>query len=131
MRTVAAPRISAPRRPRNRRRRARSSRCAPAPMARRFFRRGPLYSIRCPPSSLRHQTQPDAPSQPCHGLIMDQTLFDDLQATLTKSGGAPAIDELCAQLRERKEFSALFYALLMKKRFELGVSPVPTGSNQD
>ena len=31
----------------------------------------------------------------------------------------------------RKEYGNLFYALLMKKRHELGVSPVATGSNQD
>lgn len=62
---------------------------------------------------------------------MDQTLFDELQQTAATQGGATAIDRLCARLREQKDYAALFYALLMRKRFELGVSPVPTGSNQD
>src|SRR5262249_24299999 len=34
-------------------------------------------------------------------------------------------------LRERKDYSNLFYALLLKKRHELGVSPIPTGPSQD
>jgi len=62
---------------------------------------------------------------------MDSALLDELQQTLEKKGPAEAIDRLCASLKERKEYSALFYALLMKKRHELGVSPIPTGSNQD
>src|ERR1700680_2576704 len=57
--------------------------------------------------------------------------FDDLQETLSTRGPAAAIDRLCADLRERKDYANLFYALLMKKRHELGVSPVATGSNQD
>ncbi|MBV9123629.1 MAG: hypothetical protein JO112_09750 [Planctomycetes bacterium] len=62
---------------------------------------------------------------------MDQALFHDLQHTLTEAGPAAAIDQLCAALRERKDYSGLFYALLMKKRFELGVSPIPTGPAQN
>ena len=38
------------------------------------------------------------------------------------------MDQLCASLRELGDYQALFYALLMKKRIELGVSPFPTGS---
>jgi hypothetical protein len=62
---------------------------------------------------------------------MDQTVFDELQATLKAHGPAAAIDHLCARLRERKDYTSLFYALLMKKRQELGVSPVPTAPTQD
>ncbi len=62
---------------------------------------------------------------------MASTSLDDLQTTLDTQGAVAAIDRLCADLKERKEFSSLFYALLMKKRHELGVSPVATGSNQD
>jgi hypothetical protein len=62
---------------------------------------------------------------------MDPKLYDELQQTLRQRGPAQAIEQLCADLRARKDYASLFYALLMKKRFELGVSPVPTGSNQD
>jgi hypothetical protein len=63
--------------------------------------------------------------------IMPSPSLDDLQQTLTTQGAAAAIERLCADLRERKDYANLFYALLMKKRHELGVSPVATGSNQD
>lgn len=58
-------------------------------------------------------------------------LFDELQQTLTKNGAPAAIEQLCNSLRERKDYAALFYALLLKKRYELGLSPVPTGASQD
>jgi hypothetical protein len=64
-------------------------------------------------------------------LNMDQQLFDDLKSALDAEGPAAAIDRLCSRLRERKDYTNLFYALLLKKRFELGVSPVPTGASQD
>src|SRR3954454_1478248 len=54
-----------------------------------------------------------------------------LEKTLATKGPAPAVDELCADLRELGDFNALFYALLMKKRVELGVSPFPTGAAAD
>ena len=38
-----------------------------------------------------------------------------------------AVEELITELRKADDFQALFYALLMKKRIELGVSPFPTG----
>lgn len=59
------------------------------------------------------------------------TLYDQLQETAEKQGPAAAIDQLCRELREQKNYNSLFYALLMKKRHELGVSPIATGSNQD
>jgi len=62
---------------------------------------------------------------------MSSTSFDDLQKAFDTQGPAAAIDKLCADLRAAKEYGTLFYALLMKKRHELGVSPVATGSNQD
>src|SRR5437773_571223 len=58
---------------------------------------------------------------------MDTKIFEDVQEKLRDAGPEGAIHALCAHLREKKEFSKLFYALLLKKRFELGVSPVPTG----
>src|SRR3954447_8835076 len=62
---------------------------------------------------------------------MDPQVFDQLEQTLKQTGPAAAIDKLCDELKSRKDYTGLFYALLMKKRFELGVSPIATGSNQD
>src|SRR5262249_37168550 len=62
---------------------------------------------------------------------MDSPLFDELQATYQAEGAAAAVERLCSRLREKKDFTSLFYALLMKKRQELGVSPIPTGPAQD
>jgi hypothetical protein len=62
---------------------------------------------------------------------MDRQLFDDLEKTLADRGPDGAIERLCDQLREHKDYTALFYALLMKKRHQLGVLPLPTGSSQD
>jgi hypothetical protein len=62
---------------------------------------------------------------------MDSTAFDDLASTMDRYGPAAAIEKLCHTLREKKDYASLFYALLLKKRFELGVSPIPTGSAQE
>jgi hypothetical protein len=64
-------------------------------------------------------------------MSVEPAVFDELEKTLKNKGSAAAIDLLCDTLRERKDYSSLFYALLLKKRFELGVSPVPTGSAQE
>jgi hypothetical protein len=64
-------------------------------------------------------------------MDFEPKLLDDLQQTLRTAGPDAAIDRLCNELKARKDFHGLFYALLMKKRHQLGVSPVPTGSNQD
>jgi hypothetical protein len=61
---------------------------------------------------------------------MESAVFDELQQTLGKQGAHAAIDRLCAALQERKEYDRLFYALLLKKRHELGVYPVPTDAVQ-
>jgi hypothetical protein len=62
---------------------------------------------------------------------MEQQLFDELGEAVEKEGAAAAIERLCTRLRERKDYTNLFYALLLKKRFEMGASPVPTGASQD
>lgn len=62
---------------------------------------------------------------------MDSTLFDQLQTALQRETPEAAIDRLCAALRDRKDYAALFYALLLKKRHELGVSPIPSGPSQE
>jgi hypothetical protein len=62
---------------------------------------------------------------------MDAQLFDDLQQTFATQGPQAAIERLCSRLREEKDYGSLFYALLMKKRQELGVLPLPTGPAQE
>jgi hypothetical protein len=62
---------------------------------------------------------------------MNPSLFDQLDKTLHSEGAAAAIDRLCQALRDAKDYSSLFYALLLKKRHELGVNPVPTGPASD
>lgn len=61
----------------------------------------------------------------------NDALFDDLEQTFRQQGGPPAIERLCTALRDRKDYASLFYAMLLKKRHELGVSPAPTGPAQD
>ncbi len=58
---------------------------------------------------------------------MDAAFFDELQRTLGAKGTDAAVDRLCDYLREKKDYSNLFYALLMRQRQRLGVSPIPTG----
>ena len=58
---------------------------------------------------------------------LDAVAYERLQATLAARGPAAAVDELVEELRQGDDTQALFYALLMKKRVELGVSPFPTG----
>jgi hypothetical protein len=58
---------------------------------------------------------------------LDAAGYDRLRTTLTARGVAAAVDELITELRAAEDFQGLFYALLMKKRVELGVSPFPTG----
>ncbi|HEY1186020.1 MAG TPA: hypothetical protein VGE74_00125 [Gemmata sp.] len=58
--------------------------------------------------------------------VADAT-FDHVKAALADRGPAAAVDELIDELRKADDFQGLFYALLMKKRIELGVSPFPTG----
>src|SRR6266849_7347007 len=62
---------------------------------------------------------------------MDQAIFEELRQVRDSQGDAAAADRLISWLRERREFTSLFYALLMKARQELGVSPIPTGAAKD
>ena len=57
--------------------------------------------------------------------------FSRIQSTLQTQGPAKAIEELCDDLRQKKEYNSLFYALLMKERQQLGVVPIPTGPSSD
>lgn len=62
---------------------------------------------------------------------MDQQLFADLQQTLKTKGPEAAIEYLCSSLRQRQDYPGLFYALLLKKRHELGAPPMPSSSGPD
>lgn len=57
--------------------------------------------------------------------------FATLRDTLDAAGPLAAADALCDRLRQAEDFQALFYALLLKKRVQLGVSPFPTGPSAD
>lgn len=57
--------------------------------------------------------------------------FDRMAAVLESDGGPAAIEKLLVELREAEDFDSYFYALLMKKRLELGLSPFPTGPAAD
>lgn len=54
------------------------------------------------------------------------SICSELQKILAAAGPVAAMDRLIADLRARKEYGPLFYALLMKSRHTLGVSPIPT-----
>ena len=58
---------------------------------------------------------------------LDAAIYDRLRAALASGGQAAAVERLVDDLRTAGDFQNLFYALLMKKRVELGVSPFPTG----
>src|SRR5262249_42779712 len=57
---------------------------------------------------------------------MDPAAFDQLEQTLKSGGASAAIEHLCASLQQNGDYANLFYALLLKNRHKLGVSPVPT-----
>ena len=62
---------------------------------------------------------------------IDPALYERLRGALASAGPAAAVDRLVADLREAGDYQNLFYALLLKKRVELGVSPFPTGPSAD
>ena len=57
--------------------------------------------------------------------------LDQFAATLKASGSAAAVDDLIVELRRAGDYHSLFYALLMKARVALGVSPFPMGPAAD
>ena len=61
---------------------------------------------------------------------IDPQLYDEVRQQLKTYGPEAAIDRVSlAAPREHKDYHNLFYALLMKKRHELGVVPIPTSSS--
>jgi hypothetical protein len=57
---------------------------------------------------------------------IDSELFDRLKKRLSDAGANAAAESLCQALVEAKDYAKLFYALLLKKRVVMGVSPLPT-----
>ncbi len=49
------------------------------------------------------------------------SIYAELDRTLTTKGPLQTADLLCETLRERKDYHAYFYALLLRKRLELGL----------
>jgi len=66
---------------------------------------------------------PDEAPQPA----ISDAAYEKLRSALAARGPAAAVEELIAELRAAEDFQGLFYAMLMKTRVELGVSPFPTG----
>lgn len=62
---------------------------------------------------------------------MNPAIFDELERTLATDGANRAIERLCDRLRDDKDYTSLFYALLLKERHALGVSPIPTGPSTE
>jgi hypothetical protein len=69
--------------------------------------------------------------QPTEPPADDPAVYAALRERLGQSGPAAAIEELCTQLRQSRDYSKLFYALLLKKRFHMGVTPIPTAAAAD
>lgn len=69
----------------------------------------------------------DAPPPPA----LDPAAFDRLRLTLADKGPAAAADALVEEMRAADDLNGLFYAMLLKKRVELGVSPFPTGPSSE
>ena len=63
--------------------------------------------------------------------VVESELFDSIQRDLERDGPAKAVDRLCDELSEAKDYSKLFYAMLMKKRLAMGVSPIPTAPSNE
>lgn len=57
--------------------------------------------------------------------------YSRLSEKLKTCGAAAAVESLVVDLREKADYPALFYALLMKARVEMGVSPFPMGPSGD
>jgi hypothetical protein len=62
---------------------------------------------------------------------MHPALFDQVEKALQTEGPTAAIGRLCQSLRDSRDYHLLFYALLLRKRHELGVLPIPTAPSQD
>ena len=61
---------------------------------------------------------------------MSEAIFNELTNQFNEKGPEQALDHLCTTLEANKDYANLFYALLMKKRHELGITPIPTSPAQ-
>ena len=61
----------------------------------------------------------------------DPATFETVRDALAAAGPVAAAEKLVAELRAAEDFQNLFYAMLLKKRVELGVSPFPTGPSSE
>jgi hypothetical protein len=57
--------------------------------------------------------------------------FETLEHTLEMHGPARMTEELCRELRSKKDYHGLFYALILKDRLRLGLPPVHSGRFDD
>ena len=62
---------------------------------------------------------------------IDPALFERAESALETNGPLGAVDALIADLMAAENYQAVFYAKLMRKRVELGVSPFPTGPSSE
>lgn len=84
-------------------------------------------TITFPPRALR-TCRMDSDAPPAPGL--DAVALDRVRDALA-AGALSAVDTLADELRAAGDFNNLFYARLMRKRIELGLSPFPTGSSTE
>lgn len=61
---------------------------------------------------------------------MDEQLVNSIRTILDSAGPQAAVERLCEHLKT-VDLHSYFYALLMKKRIELGISPFPSGPSSD
>jgi hypothetical protein len=59
-------------------------------------------------------------------------IFEELETALANGGAGPLLDRLTAELRARKDYHGLFYAMILAKRIELGLPAVnPPGRSEN
>ena len=64
-------------------------------------------------------------------MVMTQAEFDRLEAEWKSGGAVAAVAELVSQLKEQQQYHELFEALKMQARIGLGLSPMPSGEEED
>lgn len=62
---------------------------------------------------------------------MSENIFSELEGLVNTQGACQAIEHLSNQMIANKDFSKLFYTLLVKSRLELGLSVIPTAPSNE
>ncbi len=62
---------------------------------------------------------------------LSSDLYAKLETLVAKHDPLEAVNQLCKSLEELGDWDSYFYALLLKKRVELGITPFPTGATND